>query len=76
MPLQQHHIDEFKRIYRADFRHELSDEAAWALANRLVAMTRLLLSAERGVSSKRRREDLPIKTDADEHLSVPRQVSD
>jgi hypothetical protein len=43
MPLQQHHIDELKRIHKEDFGDELSDKEAWEMGTRLVNLFRLLL---------------------------------
>ena len=42
MPLQQHHVDQLKTLYRREYGVELNDREAWAMAIRLVNLVRLL----------------------------------
>ncbi len=44
MSLEQHHIDELKRIHKEDFGEDLTDDEAWEMGHRLVNLFRLLLS--------------------------------
>jgi hypothetical protein len=44
MPLQQHHIEEYKRIYKKQFGEDLSDAEAWEQATNLINLARLLLT--------------------------------
>jgi hypothetical protein len=46
MPINQHHIDELRQIYREEFGEEISNEEAWEMCTRLVNLYRLLLDAE------------------------------
>lgn len=42
MPLLQCHIEELKRIHRAETGETLSDAEAWVMAHRMVALLRIL----------------------------------
>ena len=46
MPLLQHHINELKSIHKREFREELPNAEAWAMAQRLVNLLRLLINHE------------------------------
>lgn len=60
MPIQQHHVDELKRIYRDQYSAELSDKEAWAMARRLVSLFRLLSNGNPGpVGTQAKRENRP-----------------
>lgn len=43
MPLQQHHVDQLKTLYRREHDVDLNDREAWAMAIRLVNLVRLLI---------------------------------
>ncbi len=46
MPLQQHHIEDLKRIYKMHFARDLSDKDAWSMAHRLLNLYRMLITSE------------------------------
>ena len=46
MPIGQHHINELKTIYRTHYHKDLPDAEAWAMAQRLLNLYRLLIKCE------------------------------
>jgi hypothetical protein len=56
MPIQQHHIEDLKRIYRKHFARNLSDQDAWAMAHRFLNLYRVLIRQEQ---SRQKRLQFP-----------------
>ncbi|MBU0598126.1 hypothetical protein KKF61_03975 [Patescibacteria group bacterium] len=46
MPLEQHHIDKFKEIYKKQYGEEISDDEAWLMAENLINLFKLLMDKE------------------------------
>lgn len=50
MPIQQHHVDQLKRIYRSQYAKDLSEKDAWAMARRLVSLFQVLCEETNPIS--------------------------
>jgi len=43
MPLNNHHIEELKNLYRQEMGEDLSDREAWDMSQRLISLHRLVI---------------------------------